>query len=409
MLTRANLRYIRDTRLSSLDRAMEWCSTSEGGTSHEDAAHVVAFLCGTPERDPVTATVAREINKYLDRVTTVIEVKDGALRKENRTIVTLRAEVQELRKQLSEQPHPSMEAFEKQNDTLQELRAEIVGLRHDLEVSEATCQSLRDALNREPAKLTFIEADRDALEACSLRLRSELAQSDRERGELRHEVRRQERAISDLRTELNKAKDANTVLQVQNLNLRELQEQKTMSEANKPVTGAELFRHATQEKTANVVTPIPGMQYAVREYDKKDVNAAPATVSIEVLGDLQREIRQLTTERDAMRAERDALLAKNRERADRSGEAYAKPIDFTGLRDAVARLRTHTHGGWSPDFREDTTTPASDPDQDPEDPEVLVISEVLPCISDLDIQARRRVLRYLTDRLVNDWVVGDAL
>ena len=81
MLTRANLGYIRDTRLSSLDRAMEWCSTSEVGTSHEDAAHVVAFLRGTAGRDPVTDTVSREINKYLDRVATVLEVKEALFAK----------------------------------------------------------------------------------------------------------------------------------------------------------------------------------------------------------------------------------------------------------------------------------------------------------------------------------------
>lgn len=290
--------------------------------------------------------------------------------------------IQELRKQLSEQQRrePTIEDMERQNDTI---------------------QSLRDALNKEQAKLTalqasftFIEADRDAQEACSLRLRSELAQADRERGELRQDVRRQERAISDLQMQLNIAKDSYTVLQVQNANLRELQEKKIVNEVNKP----------------EPITHIPGLQYAVREVEEE--KEFDDEVSLDDLKharphmDLTTEIRRLTAERDAIKAERDALLAKNRERADRSGEAYAKPIDFTGLRDAVARLRTHTHGGWSPDFREDTTTPASDPDQDPE---VLVISEVLPCISDLDIQARRRVLRYLTDRLVNDWVVGDAL
>lgn len=246
--------------------------------------------------------------------------------------MTLRAENQELRKQLLEQSHPTMEAFEKQNDTIQELR---------------------DALNKEQAKLatlqgtfTALEADRDAQEACALRLRGELATADRERMELRACVRKQASENAQLQTQRNVANDMTQTLQNANTDLRcdlrDLQEQKTMNEVNKPVTGAELFRHATQEKTANVVTSIPGIQYAVREYDKKDVNAAPVTVSIEVLSDLQREIRQLTAERSNLKAERDALLAKNRERADRSGEEYAKSIDYTGLREAVDRLRIAT-------------------------------------------------------------------
>jgi chromosome segregation ATPase len=369
MLKRANLGYIRDPRLSIVKRAAEWCAASELDTSREDAAHVVDFLRVSPDHSPEANIFAREINKYLDRVATVLEVKDGALREENRTIVTLRAENQELRKQLLEQPHPTMEAFEKQNDTIQELR---------------------DALNKEQAKLatlqgtfTALEADRDAQEACALRLRGELATADRERMELRACVRKQASGNAQIQTQLNVANDMTQTLQNANTilrcDLRDLQEQKTMSEAN---------------------------EHAVREVEEKKANVVPVTVNIEALNDLKREYAKLAADCNDIKAERDALLAKNRERADRSGEEYAKSVDFTGLGEAAKRLRMHTHAGPSPDFLEDTQLPAPSSDLDPE---VLVISEVLPCISDLAFHARRRVLRYLTDRLVNDRVVNDAL
>jgi len=267
-------------------------------------------------RGPVTDSVAREINKYLDRVATVIEVKDGSLREENRTIVTLRAENQELRKQLLEQSHPTMEAFEKQNDTIQELR---------------------DALNKEQAKLatlqgtfTALEADRDAHEACTLRLRGELATADRERMELRACVRKQASENAQLQTQRNVANDMAQTLQNANTDLRcairELQEQKTMSEpANlKPITR------------------IPGMQYAVREVEEKAPDPSTYTVSVTALNDLKAEYAKLATERNDLKTERDALLAKSRERADRSGEEYAKSVDYTGLREAVDRLRIAT-------------------------------------------------------------------
>lgn len=188
-----------------------------------------------------------------------------------------------------------------------------------------------------------------------------------------------------------------------------------------------------QGEIVTLQAEITGLRHDITEHEERsDITEHEARSAVEIkglkqqltrsrstsrakLGDLQREIRQLTAERNDLKAERndlkaerDALLAKNRERADRSGEEYAKSVDYTGLGEAAKRLRMHTHAGPSPDFLEDTQLP--DPSADPDlDPEVLVISEVLPCLSDLDFQARRRVLRYLTDRLVTDRIVDDAL
>ena len=153
--------------------------------------------------------------------------------------------------------------------------------------------------------------------------------------------------------------------------IRELQEQKTMSEpANlKPITR------------------IPGMQYAVREVEEKAPDPSTYTVSVTALNDLKAEYAKLATERNDLKTERDALLAKSRERADRSGEEYAKSVDYTGLREAVERLGTHTHAGPSPDFLEDTQLPSATPDLDPE---VLAISEVLGHVDLLVAECRAR-------------------
>lgn len=81
MLTRANLGYIRDPHESISDRAKEWRTACEVGMLHTDAESVVVFLQSTPDAPQPFQIVAREINKYLDRVATVLEVKEALFAK----------------------------------------------------------------------------------------------------------------------------------------------------------------------------------------------------------------------------------------------------------------------------------------------------------------------------------------
>lgn len=235
---------------------------------------------------------------------------------------------------------------------------------------------------------------------------------------LRKRVRAQELTISTLQTNLNSASDPISTERARYAERqqrredfvakirRELsevrnttqasQEQKTMSgddrpmSGNKPVTDAELSQYVAREsgeKTANVVTPIPGLQYAVRDIPTDSSKAAEANPT-----DSSKSAETRST--DTLR---DLQVAYERQRLELAGAKY-EVKQLKEERDALLRQLTSCQKDL-----EDTTMPDTDVDQGPE---LEIISEVLPRLCDLPIAARGRVLEYLVGRLVGDFTVG---
>ena len=438
MLTLTQLAYIRDKGVSAAERAAVWRTESGINTTQLDAERVVFLLQGDYAYNRELAAAARELNKYLDHAARFSEDRVRGAAELEDIINGLRAELDRKAQDVT-QLHRQLADDEASTDV------EIAGLRQQLAAVNDEREALRVAHNLGQLKLTDIQSQRDALAAqmeattdLTHRLRSDHAQADAaqqqailnakqteaeldvfrrrdkersdnintliiERDNLRTQLALASAEVEDLKTDnhqlLQQLSLGGAESQQQRAAIRQLEER--ISELQTQLNKAEVAQQETKIMPTEGLTPVPGLQYAVR-----DVEAAPpAPLSEDLLSinaNLRRELSAVQRDHQDLRIINDNLrqeLAEVKRARDHLTETRATMIreyhavvkENHELRQSraellqAARLRAALPEEKAPSLRN-------------VDAELHAITEAIPLFANLDPTACDRILNYLGNR-----------
>lgn len=414
MLTLTQLAYIRDKGVSAAERAAVWRTESGINTTQLDAERVVFLLQGDYAYNRELAAAARELNKYLDHAARFSEDRVRGAAELEDIINGLRAELDRKTQDVT-QLHRQLADDEASTDV------EIAGLRQQLAAVNDEREALRVAHNLGQLKLTDIQSQRDALAAqmvlnakqteaeLDVFRRRDKERSDNintliiERDNLRTQLALASAEVEDLKTDnhqlLQQLSLGGAESQQQRAAIRQLEER--ISELQTQLNKAEVAQQETKIMPTEGLTPVPGLQYAVR-----DVEAAPpAPLSEDLLSinaNLRRELSAVQRDHQDLRIINDNLrqeLAEVKRARDHLTETRATMIreyhavvkENHELRQSraellqAARLRAA--------LPEETTPPLRN-----EDAELHALTEAIPLFENLDPQACDRILNYLGNR-----------
>jgi chromosome segregation ATPase len=344
MLTLTQLAQLRDSTITYAERAAVWREACEIRTTQADAEQVVFFLQGQHDNNRVLVTAAREINKYLDQTASVIEYK-------NRAIASLEDSIDELRGKIKGKD----EGLARLQGEIVTLQAEITGLRHDITEHE------------ERSDITEHEA-RSAVE------------------------------IKGLKQQLTVAKEALSKEQATNADLRSMSDGLSTLVAKLRADHAQAALESLKGENQKLRVAFNLEQLKLTDIQgQRDTLAAQMDATTDLIHRMRSDHAQALSDRQQLRIAANALSRQLMASLD------TREDEINGLkteRDALLRqLATYQ------ETLEDTTPPDADKDPD-EDPELTIISEVLPRLRDLPIAARERVMEYLMEHLVGNFMVA---